>query len=148
VTTKVQVRGGETLVSDGPYAETKDLIGGIAAIECAHLDGKIREAGIPYRVPPAHLLTERLNAVLAVVYLLFNEGYAASAGAELVRQNLSAEAIRLARLRVRLLPEPEARSLLAKSEDFFAAMSNAAAPRSSAGRSNRRGSARTTCSAS
>ncbi len=74
---------------------------------------KIREAGIPYRVPPAHLLSERLNAVLAVVYLLFNEGYAASAGADLVRQNLSAEAIRLARLLVRLLPEPEAQSLLA-----------------------------------
>ncbi len=74
---------------------------------------KIRDAGIPYRVPPAHLLSERLNAVLAVVYLLFNEGYAASAGADLVRQNLSAEAIRLARLLVRLLPEPEAQSLLA-----------------------------------
>jgi RNA polymerase sigma-70 factor, ECF subfamily len=74
---------------------------------------KIREAGIPYRVPPAHLLSERLNAVLAVVYLLFNEGYAASAGADLVRQNLTAEAIRLARLLVRLLPEPEAQSLLA-----------------------------------
>jgi len=74
---------------------------------------KIREAGIPYRVPPAHLLADRLNAVLAVVYLLFNEGYAASTGAELVRQNLSAEAIRLARLLVRLLPEPEAQSLLA-----------------------------------
>ncbi|MDX6551709.1 MAG: polymerase sigma-70 factor, subfamily, partial [Gaiellales bacterium] len=74
---------------------------------------KIREAGIPYRVPPAHLLADRLNAVLAVVYLLFNEGYAASAGAELLRQSLSAEAIRLARLLVRLLPEPEAQSLLA-----------------------------------
>ena len=74
---------------------------------------KIREAGIPYRVPPAHLLAERLNAVLAVVYLLFNEGYSASAGADLVRQNLSAEAIRLARLLVRLLPEPEAQGLLA-----------------------------------
>jgi RNA polymerase sigma-70 factor, ECF subfamily len=74
---------------------------------------KIREAAIPYRVPPAHLLPERLSAVLAVVYLLFNEGYAATEGADLVRQSLSAEAIRLARLLVRLLPEPEAQSLLA-----------------------------------
>ncbi len=74
---------------------------------------KIREAGIPYRVPPAHLLPQRLSSVLAVIYLLFNEGYAASAGADLVRQHLSAEAIRLARLLARLLPEPEAQSLLA-----------------------------------
>ncbi|ADB32923.1 putative RNA polymerase, sigma-24 subunit, ECF subfamily [Kribbella flavida DSM 17836] len=74
---------------------------------------KIREAGIPYRVPPAHLLAQRLNAVLAVIYLLFNEGYTASEGADLVRHNLSAEAIRLGRLLVRLLPEPEAQSLLA-----------------------------------
>jgi RNA polymerase sigma-70 factor, ECF subfamily len=74
---------------------------------------KIREAGIPYRVPPAHLLPERLSSVLAVLYLLFNEGYAATAGADLIRQNLSAEAIRLGRLLVELLPEPEARGLLA-----------------------------------
>ncbi|MGH3587191.1 MAG: RNA polymerase sigma factor, partial [Pseudonocardia sp.] len=74
---------------------------------------KIREAGIPYRVPPPHLLPERLNAVLAVLYLLFNEGYAASAGTDLVRPDLSAEAIRLGRLLARLLPEPEARGLLA-----------------------------------
>ncbi|HWL98700.1 MAG TPA: RNA polymerase sigma factor [Nocardioidaceae bacterium] len=74
---------------------------------------KIREAAIPYRVPPAHLLPERLSAVLAVLYLLFNEGYAATAGVDLVRQNLSAEAIRLGRLLVELLPEPEARGLLA-----------------------------------
>ena len=47
---------------------------------------KIRNAGIPYRVPPAHLLAERTAAVLGVLYLLFNEGYAASAGADLVRQ--------------------------------------------------------------
>ncbi|GAA2756134.1 RNA polymerase sigma factor [Actinopolymorpha rutila] len=74
---------------------------------------KIREAGIPYRVPPPQLLPERLSAVLGVLYLLFNEGYAATAGADLIRVNLSAEAIRLARLLVRLLPDPEARSLLA-----------------------------------
>jgi RNA polymerase sigma-70 factor (ECF subfamily) len=75
---------------------------------------KIRNAGIPFRVPPAHLLAERTASVLGVLYLLFNEGYAASAGADLVRQNLSAEAIRLARLLVELLPdEPEAGGLLA-----------------------------------
>ena len=56
---------------------------------------KIRNAGIPYRVPPAHLLPERTGAVLAVLYLLFNEGYAATAGADLVRRSLCAEAIRL-----------------------------------------------------
>jgi RNA polymerase sigma-70 factor, ECF subfamily len=75
---------------------------------------KIRNAGIPYRVPPAHLLGERTASVLGVLYLLFNEGYAASAGADLVRQNLTAEAIRLARLLAQLLPdEPEALGLLA-----------------------------------
>lgn len=75
---------------------------------------KIRNAGIPYRVPPAAVLPERLSAVLGVVYLLFNEGYAASAGEDLVRQNLSAEAIRLGRVLVSQLPaEPEAMGLLA-----------------------------------
>ncbi|GAB3155344.1 RNA polymerase sigma factor [Microbispora hainanensis] len=75
---------------------------------------KIRYAGIPYRVPPAHLLPERLPAVLAVVYLLFNEGYSATAGADLVRHDLADEAIRLARVLVRLMPdEPEAAGLLA-----------------------------------
>jgi RNA polymerase sigma-70 factor (ECF subfamily) len=75
---------------------------------------KIAHAGIPYRVPPAHLLAERTSAVLGVLYLLFNEGYAASAGADLVRQNLSAEAIRLARVLNRLMPgEAEAAGLLA-----------------------------------
>ena len=75
---------------------------------------KIRNAGIPYRVPPGDLLPERTGAVLAVLYLLFNEGYAATAGAELVRQNLCAEAIRLGRMLTQLMPdEPEALGLLA-----------------------------------
>jgi RNA polymerase sigma-70 factor (ECF subfamily) len=75
---------------------------------------KIRNAGIPYRVPPAHLLPERTTGVLGVLYLLFNEGYAATAGADLVRANLSAEAIRLARVLARLMPdEPEVLGLLA-----------------------------------
>ena len=75
---------------------------------------KIRNAGIPYRVPPAHQLPERTGGVLAVLYLLFNEGYAASAGADLVRERLSAEAKRLARALAQLMPdEPEALGLLA-----------------------------------
>jgi RNA polymerase sigma-70 factor (ECF subfamily) len=75
---------------------------------------KIQHAGIPFRVPPGHWLPERTNAVLGVLYLLFNEGYAATAGAELVRRNLCDEAIRLARLLVELMPdEPEAVGALA-----------------------------------
>jgi RNA polymerase sigma-70 factor (ECF subfamily) len=75
---------------------------------------KIRNAAIPYRVPPAHLLPERTDAVLAVLYLLFNEGYAATAGADLMRRSLCAEAIRLARVLASLMPdEPEAVGLLA-----------------------------------
>jgi RNA polymerase sigma-70 factor (ECF subfamily) len=75
---------------------------------------KIRNAGIPYRVPPAHLLPERTSAVLGVLYLLFNEGYAATAGADLMRKGLTGEAIRLTRILVGLLPdEPEATGLLA-----------------------------------
>jgi RNA polymerase sigma-70 factor, ECF subfamily len=75
---------------------------------------KIRNARIPYRVPPAHLLPERTTAVLGVLYLLFNEGYAASAGAGLVRRDLSAEAVRLARVLAELMPdEPEVTGLLA-----------------------------------
>jgi RNA polymerase sigma-70 factor, ECF subfamily len=75
---------------------------------------KIHNAGIPYRVPPAHLLPERTAGILAVLYLLFNEGYSASAGADLVRGGLCAEAIRLARALVQLMPdEPEAAGLLA-----------------------------------
>lgn len=75
---------------------------------------KIRAAAIPYQVPPAHLLPARTGAVLGVLYLLFNEGYAASAGADLIRQGLTAEAIRLARLVAELMPdEPEVLGLLA-----------------------------------
>ena len=75
---------------------------------------KIQNAGIPYRVPPAHLLPERMPGVLGVLYLLFNEGYSATAGADLVRQNLCAEAIRLARVLAMLMPdEAEAAGLLA-----------------------------------
>jgi RNA polymerase sigma-70 factor (ECF subfamily) len=75
---------------------------------------KIRNANIPFRVPPAHLLVDRTNAVLAVLYLLFNEGYAATSGVALVRADLCAEAIRLARILARLMPdEPEALGLQA-----------------------------------
>lgn len=75
--------------------------------------GKIEDARIPYRVPPAHQLPDRLVAVLAVIYALFNEGYGASAGAELIRRSLCTEAIRLARLLATLMPdEPEVLGLL------------------------------------
>jgi RNA polymerase sigma-70 factor (ECF subfamily) len=75
--------------------------------------GKIRDAKIPYQVPSQAELPERLDSVLRVIYLVFNEGYAASAGATLTRHDLSGEAIRLTRLLVELLPEPEAIGLLA-----------------------------------
>lgn len=74
---------------------------------------KIRDAKIPYRVPALEELAQRLDSVLRVIYLVFNEGYAASSGATLTRHDLSGEAIRLARLVVELLPEPEAMGLLA-----------------------------------
>jgi RNA polymerase sigma-70 factor (ECF subfamily) len=74
---------------------------------------KIRDAGIPYQVPSHEDLPERLDAVLQVIYLVFNEGYAASSGESLTRPDLSREAIRLGRLLVELLPETEAMGLLA-----------------------------------
>jgi RNA polymerase sigma-70 factor (ECF subfamily) len=74
---------------------------------------KIRDAHIPYEVPTRAELPERLDAVLRVIYLVFNEGYTASSGALVTRHDLSSEAIRLGRLLVELLPEPEARGLLA-----------------------------------
>ena len=74
---------------------------------------KIRDARIPYQVPTPAELPERLDAVLRVIYLVFNEGYAASSGSSLTRHDVSAEAIRLGRLLVELLPEPEAMGLLA-----------------------------------
>jgi len=74
---------------------------------------KIRDDGLPYQVPTGAELAERLGAVLAVVYLLFNEGYAASSGPALVRAELSAEAIRLGRILLELLPEPEVMGLVA-----------------------------------
>jgi RNA polymerase sigma-70 factor (ECF subfamily) len=74
---------------------------------------KIRDAGIPYEIPSLSDLPDRLDSVLHVIYLVFNEGYFASAGPEVTRESLSAEAIRLGRLLVELLPEPEAIGLLA-----------------------------------
>jgi len=74
---------------------------------------KIRDAKIPYQVPSLSELPERLDSVLRVIYLVFNEGYSASIGAELIREDLTREAIRLGRLLMELLPEPEVMGLLA-----------------------------------
>jgi RNA polymerase sigma-70 factor, ECF subfamily len=117
-----------SLAMSAQVALTLRLLGGLTTAEIAHAflvpeptmaqrlvraKGKIRDAGIPYRVPASADLPVRLKSVLAVVYLIFNEGYTASSGDRLVREDLCAEAIRLGRVLSELMPgEPEVQGLL------------------------------------
>ena len=116
------------LPPDGQIALTLREVCGLTTEEIAHAflttpptvaqrivraKNKIRDAGIPYQLPSRTDLPDRLDSVLQVVYLVFNEGYSASSGESLTRHDLSGEAIRLGRLLVDLLPDPEAVGLLA-----------------------------------